>query len=1020
MSRYSTLAVVVLVLLATTVATAAPTVVETEPLLPQDQRAKFRLPPGFEIQLVAAEPEIQKPMNMAFDARGRLWVTHSVEYPFAAAAGATPRDGLTVLEDFGSDGRARKATRFADGLNIPIGVLPLPCSDPAGRGQEVIVWSIPHIWKLTDTDGDGRGDRREVLYGPFGFEDTHGNQNSFRLAADGWVYANHGFKNHSRVKLRGEGAEVLELKSGNGYRFRPDGTAIEQVSWGQVNPFGMDIDALGNRFNADCHSRPLTMLLRGGRYPSFFAAKSTDYDDGLGPAPETTADGHGSTGICAVAICDTPRMPAAFQGSVFIGNVVTNVVHRDVVTWRGSSPWVEKPEEFLACDDWWFRPVDLAIGPDGGLYIADFYNCIIGHYEVDLKHPRRDRTRGRIWRVVWKEAPASSSLSDLTSLPARDLAALLDAPAEAVRRLAFDELILRVRTDASIPSLLRDPAAGEHRRARAVRALGLLGQLDEPTISAAVADGSRLVRVHLVKAVEPLPGRDPAHDRVLRGRLTDPDPFVRRAAAEALVTRPAIDAVPELLAAVRACAPDDTQLAHALRRAVAAALREAGPEKLALASIPQADRGTLLDIVAGVPGRPLVTFAVALARQGETTPAVVTRICRTASRETDAGLLDETVSFARTACGTDIEQTAAAVQAMLDGRRDSGQQVAGAGALAEWARGLLDAIAALPAATRPSDMALRAAVGIADRLAVKERMNLVLSVVSDPSRSIDLRREAAATALVLDRDSGVAAIVARLADHQEPVAVRVEFVKQLATIDLPQVREAIAAAVSTAPAAQQRSLVLAAIADRKAAEQVLGLVERGKVSARILQDQQIARRLRDAGAADAEQRIAGLTRGLPSADERVRGIVEQVVQKAASGAGSATAGKAVFAKNCAACHRYGGEGGLIGPQLDGVANRGSERLLEDILDPNRNVDAAFRTTVATLADGRIVAGLRIRDDGADVVFADTAGREVRVPRTAIEETTVTPLSPMPANMADQVDEAALLDLISYLRSTVAK
>ena len=792
-----------------------------------------------------------------------------------------------MLDDFAPDGRARRATRFADGLNIPIGVLPLPCTDSSGRGQEVIVWSIPHIWKLTDTDGDGRADGREILYGPFGFEDTHGNQNSFRLAADGWVYANHGFRNQSRVKLRGTGPEVLELKSGNGYRFRPDGSAIEQVTWGQVNPFGMDIDALGNRYNADCHSRPLTMLLRGGRYPSFFAAKSTDYDDGLGMAPETTADGHGSTGICAVAICDTPRMPAGFQGSVFVGNVVTNLIHRDVVRWRGSSPWVEKPEEFLGCDDWWFRPVDLAIGPDGGLYIADFYNCIIGHYEVDLKHPRRDRTRGRIWRVVWKDAPATSPPPDLTRLASRELVALLDDPAEAVRRLAYDEVISRGRTDGSIQPLLRDSTAGEHRRARAVRALGLLGLLDEPTISTAVADGSREVRVHLVKAVEALPSLAAAHERVLRGLLADPDPFVRRAAAEALVARPSIDAVPDVLAAVRACHAHDAQLIHALRRAVAAAVREAGPDRLAIASLSEADRDTLLDIVAGLPGRPLAAFAVALAKQGKATPSVVVRICRSVAREADAGLLDEAVGLARSVCGADIEQTAAAVQAMLDGSRDAGQSVPGRGAFTAWARDLLNRVAALPPATRPADATLRAAVSVVDRLVLKDRIPFVLAVAGDQSRSVDLRREAAATALVLDRDPAVAAIVARLADHAEPVAARVEFLKQLAVIDLPIVREAVTATLSTAPAAQQRALVLAAIADRKTAEEVLVLAERGKVSARVLQDPQIARRLRDAGVTDAERRIAGVTQGLPSADERIRGIVEQVVKKVATGAGSA-------------------------------------------------------------------------------------------------------------------------------------
>ncbi|MFM8292070.1 MAG: PVC-type heme-binding CxxCH protein, partial [Planctomycetia bacterium] len=385
---------------------ASPPVAPTEALTPEEERAKFRLPPGFEIQLVAAEPQIQKPMNMAFDARGRLWVTHSVEYPFAAAANGRPRDGVTILEDFGPDGRAGKATLFADGLNIPIGVLPLPSGDAA------IVWSIPNIWKLTDTDHDGRADRREVLYGPFDFVDTHGDQNAFRLGADGWVYACHGFRNASKgIKLRGEGDVVLTMESGNTYRFRPDGSAIEQVTSGQVNPFGMCFDVLGNQFVADCHSKPVTMLLRGGCYESFGRPH-----DGLGFAPAMTGSDHGSTGIAAVVAYEAAALPADWRGTLFVGNVVTNRVHRDRVQWRGSSPWVEKPEDFLVCDDWWFRPVDLQLGPDGGLYVADFYNCIIGHYEVDLKHPRRDRHRGRIWRIVWQGTDGKAAVGSPADL----------------------------------------------------------------------------------------------------------------------------------------------------------------------------------------------------------------------------------------------------------------------------------------------------------------------------------------------------------------------------------------------------------------------------------------------------------------------------------------------------------------------------------------------------------------------------------------------------------------------------
>jgi len=1034
MCRLPLMQAAAIAVLAAAQAAASPTVAETDPLPPQEQRAKFRLPPGFEIQLVAAEPAIQKPMNMAFDARGRLWVTHSVEYPFAAAADATPRDGLTVLEDFGPDGLARKATRFADGLNIPIGVLPLPCADPTGRGQEVIVWSIPHIWKLVDADGDGRADRREVLYGPFGFDDTHGNQNSFRLAADGWVYANHGFRNHSRVKLRGAGPDVLELRSGNGYRFRPDGSAIEQVTWGQVNPFGMDVDALGNRFNADCHSRPLTMLMRGGRYLSPFGPRNGDYDDGLGAAPETTADGHGSTGICAVAVCDTARMPAAWQGSVFVGNVVTNVIHRDVVTWRGSSPWVEKPEEFLACDDWWFRPVDLAFGPDGGLYVADFYNCIIGHYEVDLKHPRRDRERGRIWRIVWTgprpEGGADTGLPDLSRLPAADLAARLDAPDESMRRLAFHQLVARGRPDTAassafpddvtgVAAALRGGAGGEHRRAWSLRALGLVGLLDEATVRAAAADDSRLVRVHLVKAVEALPGPDRPHDRLFRDLLTDVDPFVRRAAAEALAARPTIAALPELLAALRAASADDRQLSHALRMAIAAALRSGDPESLAGALVAEADRVPLLEIVAGLPGESLATLGLALTRRGEQPAAVLERVCRGVARWGGDELVAEAADHARETCGDDVAGAAALIQALLDGRREARRPIDGSTALAGWSRRFLDTVAAMPTEPRPSDAVLRAAVTVAERLAVDDEraVGLVFRVVRDPTRPVELRREAAAAALALDRAGAVATLVERLADRDEAAAARVEFVKLLAGLDLPQAREAIALAVSTAPAALQRSLALAALADRPAAEAVLALVERGKVSARLLQDPQIARRVHDVGAADAEPRIGRLTSGLPSPDERVRGLIDRVAKRAAKDVGSATEGSAVFIRHCAACHRHGGAGGLVGPQLDGVAHRGPERLLEDVLDPNRNVDEAFRMTVASLVDGRVVSGLKVRDDGADVVFADAAGREVRLPRAQIEETTVTPLSPMPANVADLLDERALLDLVAYLRTS---
>src|SRR5689334_12918111 len=149
---------------------------------PEQQLKTFHLPPGFEIQLVATETNINKPFNLAFDAKGRLWVTTSIEYPWAAPTNKPGRDRIMIFEDFAPNGRAHKVTEFASGLNIPIGIYPYYSRNADGKSTwKAIGWSIPNIWLFEDVDGDGKADKRERLYGPFDYtRDTHGNQASFR------------------------------------------------------------------------------------------------------------------------------------------------------------------------------------------------------------------------------------------------------------------------------------------------------------------------------------------------------------------------------------------------------------------------------------------------------------------------------------------------------------------------------------------------------------------------------------------------------------------------------------------------------------------------------------------------------------------------------------------------------------------------------------------------------------------------------------------------------------------------
>src|SRR6185436_15367526 len=259
------------------------------------------------------------------------------------------------------------------GLNIPIGIYPYK--------NGCIAWSIPNIWYFEDTDGDGKADKKTPLYGPFGWErDTHGNQASFVQGFDGWIYATHGYNNNSDVRAR-DGSEV-HMNSGNTYRMATDGSHIEQFTYGQVNPHGLCLDPMGHAYSADCHSAPIYQLIPGAYYPSFGKP-----DDGLGFAPTLMTHSHGSTAICGIVYIADDLWPDEFQGDVFIGNVMTSRINHDDLTYTGASTRAKEAKDLVETSDPWFRPNELQLAPDGALYIADFYNRIIGHYEVPLTHP---------------------------------------------------------------------------------------------------------------------------------------------------------------------------------------------------------------------------------------------------------------------------------------------------------------------------------------------------------------------------------------------------------------------------------------------------------------------------------------------------------------------------------------------------------------------------------------------------------------------------------------------------------
>ncbi len=534
---------------------------ETEPLTPHQQLTTFHLPPGFEIQLFAAEPDIQKPMNMAFDGRGRLWVSGSVEYPYAAN-GNRGRDTIKILKDTDGDGRADWVKTFVDGLNIPIGLYPFR--------NGVIAYSIPNIYLFQDLDGDDRCDRRDVLYGPLGDpRDTHGLQNAFRRGFDGWLYINHGFANDSTIKAR-DGTS-LTLNSGNVYRVRTDGSRVEPFTWGQVNPFGSAWTSSGDLITADCHSKPLTLLLRAGYYSSFGKPH-----DGLGFAPELMQHHHGSTGLAGVAYCGHSSFPDEYQGSLFLGNVVTSRVHRDTLAFTGASPRAVEQKDFVTTDDPWFRPVDLCMGPDGALYIADFYNRVIGHYEVPLDHPGRDRHRGRIWRVVYRgDAKGDSQpFRRLDNLGIHQLIQRLGDANLSARMLAMDQLSDRFGQSAaeSLRSALR-PENDPTRTLHAAWTLLRINALRSDDLFKLVDSNHVQVRLHAMRMLAQTDKLTPALEQHLQEAVFDKDAHVRRVAAEALGAHPEIASSKRLLRLLGMTPHEDAYLRHTIRIALRNQLR---------------------------------------------------------------------------------------------------------------------------------------------------------------------------------------------------------------------------------------------------------------------------------------------------------------------------------------------------------------------------------------------------------------------------------------------------------------
>jgi putative heme-binding domain-containing protein len=968
----------------------SPHIAATDPLRPEQQAKKFRLPPGFEIQLVAADPDIRKPINIAFDAAGRLWLTETIEYPHPAPAGKG-RDAVKILEDFGPDGRARKITTFASGLNIPIGVLPLGMSD-------ALVYSIPTISRFHDG-------KSQVVFTGYGTRDTHGMTGEFVRGFDGWVYACHGFSNTSNVKTA-DGKATITMTSGNTYRFQPDGSRIEYFTHGQVNPFGLSFDPLGNLFSCDCHTQPIYQLLRGAYYPSFGAPH-----DGLGFGPETITRYPESTAIAGITYYAADQYPARFRDCVFIGDVVTNRVNLFRLSWHGSSSKATL-ERFLQSDDPWFRPVDVKLGPDGCLYVADFYNRIIGHYEVPLNHPGRDRDKGRIWRIVYRGLDGKGvpqPYRDLTKLDTAGLIKELDNPNLAVRMQAADLIT------ADQPGLRQALTKGSAvQRAHALWVLQRHGLLDAPTLTAIAKDNDPLVRVHAQRVLTER-GKLTSEEReaVLAG-LQDSNAFVQRCAAEALGAHPEPANIAPLVALRQRIPADDTHLLHAVRMALRDQLRHDAVVAFALVSqLAAGDQQAVADVCPGVHNEQAAHFLVGQLERAGIGAGDFQRYAHTIIRYGKAEVVPEVVGLLVTRFGGDLGTQANVLKIIEQAGQERGLNL---GAKEREVAGTV--VHRLLAST--SAPHVQSGIELAGAFKLASAQPALVAIARNPKAAEPLRKSAVTTAVTIDPARAVKEFGQILEGEREPIEVREQVATVLAGTNRPEAQAILVKALESAPARLQSAIALGLAGSPQGGEKLLDAIDKGRASPRLLQSRAVELRLQQDKLPNLAQRLAKLTKGLPPADQGIAKLIATRRDGYLAAKASAANGAKVYEKHCAACHQVGGKGAKIGPQLDGVGIRGPERLLEDVLDPNRNVDQAFRATTLVLDNGQFVTGLVLREEGQVIVLADAQGKEQRVQKLTVAERVTSQMSPMPGNFAEQIGETELFDLLAYLLAQRAK
>ena len=965
---------------------------------PELERSTFIVPEGLEVSLWCSDPLIAKPVQMSFDERGRLWIASSEVYP-QIKPGQGASDKILVVEDSDSDGVADKTTVFASGLLIPTGVLP-------GDGG-VYVANNTELLHFRDCDGDGKADQQQVVLSGFGTEDTHHMLHSLRWGPDGCIYMNQSIYIHSHVETP---FGVKRLLGGGIWRFRPESMELDVYCRGFVNSWGFQFDAWGQSFATDgAYGEGINYAFPGAVF--FSAVDSKRILAGLNP---------GSPKHCGLEIVSGRHMPADWSGSMITNDFRAHRVCRFVVTEDGSGFASRQEVEVIKSRHPAFRPVDVKMGPDGAIYVADWYNPIIQHGEVDFRDPRRDHTHGRIWRVSVKGAPALR-VPDFHQQSIGELLELLRAPEDWTRLHA--KLTLKQREPAEVEAAVRgwlsslethDPQREQVR----LEALWLLQAIDRPDaelLAERLRSPSHHVRAAAVRVLSEWmsrSGKVPSALAWLRAAVADEHPRVRLEAVRALAVYPRyfpvaslqLDENPAALALTVLDRPTDRFLDFALWQAV----RDLEPIWLPAVREGRLDFGGNLThltfALKAVESPQIVEPLLALIRGNRVAPdrldGILSLVASLGGPEQLGELLESVVA-------ADSRLPDGSKAALLNGLVEAAQQrkITPTGDLQR-----------LSVLLQSDDVALRvAAVRAAGRLRIAAMRPPVVRIAQREEPGPDELRRAAIESLGAMGSELDLEILSRLAGDGMPD--RVAAIRAISGADTGRGARLAAEFWADAPdPAAALSLLDPLLQSKDGGAALFAALEAREIPADLAKSIYRSTQASPVATPELLDRIrqAG---SLAAAAWNFQPELVEALRNEVVDSGDAHRGELVYRRadlQCQKCHAIAGAGGRVGPDLASIgASAPVDYLIESVIAPNRKIKENYHSIVVETDDGQVRTGIPLRENATELVLRDAEDRQLVVLTSSIESRKEGK-SLMPEGAVDVLTRRELVDLVRFL------